>query len=182
MLIAYNVLLRSVKSAQVETVVRIKVADVAAEIAQAHGIQQELVAVTVEGETLVLKYGGASGPQKPVGQGFTAELLRAPETTHVESNEKPVVRLRPRRRRPGKRNRMRTRGWNIVTKFQNSHGQTVAIYEPFVKALLGMAGPRRAREKAVAEILKANGNRPGPDSVKYYLENTLEYLAKEAVR
>jgi hypothetical protein len=75
---------------------------------------------------------------------------------------------------------MKTRGWNVVTKTTNSHGQTVTIYEPFVKALRGMSGPRRAKEKAVSEILKANGNKPGPESVKYYLENTLEYLAMES--
>lgn len=77
---------------------------------------------------------------------------------------------------------MKTRGWNVVTKTTNSHGQTVSIYEPFVKVLRGMTGPRRAKEKVAAEILKANGNRPASDSEKYFLEDTLEFLAKEAIQ
>ena len=71
---------------------------------------------------------------------------------------------------------MKTQGWNVVTKTTNSHGQTVTIYKPFVDALSGMKGSKREKEKVVTEILRANGNRPGPGSVRYYLENTLEYL------
>ena len=74
---------------------------------------------------------------------------------------------------------MRTRGWAIVEKMTNSHGQTVTIYKPFVEALRGVKQTRRQMERTVAEVLKQNGNNPGPDSVRYYLENTIEYLAKE---
>ena len=168
------------KSAQVETVVRIKLSDVAAEIASAHGITQALMSVSVEEEVLVLRFGASTGSASDAGQGATAELLRSPLPAATPTTETPAVRLHARRRRAGKRNRMRTRGWPIVAKIQNSHGQTVAIYEPFVKSLRGLSGPRRGKEKVVAEILKANGNRPGSDSVKYFLENTLEFLAKEA--
>lgn len=170
------------KDARVETVVRIKLSDVATEISKVHGIAEPLTSVSVEGESLVLRFGDLSDTPHSLAEGFTAELLRSPDSVAATPTEAQLVHLRARRRRASKRNRMRTRGWNIVTKIQNSHGQTVAIYEPFVRALRGMTGPRKAKEKAVAEILKANGNRPGPGSVKYFLENTLEFLAKEAIR
>lgn len=74
---------------------------------------------------------------------------------------------------------MKTGGWKVVAKMQNAKGLNVAIYEPFVKALKGNNEPRRKKERVVRDLLRSNGNAPSPDSVRYYLENTLEYLAKE---
>jgi len=75
---------------------------------------------------------------------------------------------------------MKTRGWNVVTKTTNSKGQTVTIYEPFVIALRGQKLTRTEQRKRVVDVLRQNGNRPGPVSIDYYLSNTLEYLQKEA--
>lgn len=170
------------KNARVETVVRIKVSEVASEIGAVHGIAKPLTSATIEEDTLVLRFSDLSVGPPGIEDRSTAEPLRSHEPAGTTATVTPSVHLQERRRRAGKRNRMRTRGWNIVTKIQNSHGQTAAIYEPFVKVLRGMTGPRRAKEKVVAEILRSNGNRPGPDSVKYFLENTLEFLAREAIQ
>jgi hypothetical protein len=177
------------KTADVRTVVRIPLGDIAADVAQMHGIRLQLALVKIDGNSLVLEFGGAGklegsgvtpagGPGEHRATSSDATLEPMSQSKNLSAPSPPTRRTR----RAGRRNRMKTRSWNVVTKTTNSHGQTVTIYEPFVKALRGMSGPRRAKEKAVSEILKANGNKPGPESVKYYLENTLEYLAKESSR
>lgn len=77
---------------------------------------------------------------------------------------------------------MKTRGWNIISKMTNSRGQTTTIYEPFVLALRDSKLSKSEQRKRVVGILRANGNRPGPVSIEYYLSNTLEYLKQEAQR
>ena len=42
---------------------------------------------------------------------------------------------RKRRRTRRKRNRMKTRGWEVVARITNSNGQKCSIYKPFVDAL-----------------------------------------------
>jgi hypothetical protein len=164
--------------------VRVPLDDIASDVAQMHGIRLPLTLVKIDGKSLVLEFGDAANPEGS-GAALTGELGEregsssglfldpAPGAKNLQAPSPPTRR----KRRTGRRNRMKTRGWNVVTKTTNSHGQTVTIYEPFVKALRGLAGPRRAKEKVVSDILKANGNKPGSESVKYYLENTLEYLA-----
>ena len=63
----------------------------------------------------------------------------------------------------------------------NSRGQVATIYEPFVAALRGVKAPRRRLENLVAEVLRSNGNKPGRESIQYFLDNTLEFLNKEGV-
>lgn len=75
---------------------------------------------------------------------------------------------------------MKTRGWPIVAKIVNSRGQTATIYEPFVRALQMQKLSRAEARKKVADVLRQNGNRPGPVSVEYYLDNTLDYLQRES--
>jgi len=171
--------------ADVRTVVRIPLGDIAADVVQMHGIRLQLTLVKIDGNSLVLEF-GESG--KPEGSGMTppgesGELREISsdatmEPTSQSTNIHPPSPTARRKRRTGRRNRMKTRGWNVVTKSQNSHGQTVTIYEPFVVALRGAPASRRERERIVRDLLRANGNSPGPESVRYYLENTLEYLAR----
>lgn len=173
------------KGTEVRTVVRIPLSDIAHDVAQLHGIKLQLTTVKIDGDSLVLEYadagerGGpspgptAESPEPGATPGSTTNVTEA-RTSAAQALSLPIRR----KRRSGRRNRMKTRGWNVVTKTTNSHGQTVTIYEPFVSALSGMTGARRQKEKVVAEILRANGNRPGPDSIRYYLENTLEYLGR----
>lgn len=177
------------RGAEVRTIVRIPLSDIASDVAHSHGIKLQLTTVKIDGDSLVLEYADVNerrGP-KPGPNAGAVEPGVAPDST----SGAPELQTRTgrahspsfrRKRRSGRRNRMKTRGWNVVTKTTNSHGQTVTIYEPFVKALDGITGPRRQKEKVVAEILRANGNRPGRDSIRYYLENTLEYLANRGAQ
>ena len=89
-----------------------------------------------------------------------------------------VVQSRPRvRRRRKVRNRIRTRGWSVVSKITNSQGLTANIYEPFVKALGDKPLPKNEQRKLVRQIMVDNGNKPTDQSVEYFLTNTLEYLS-----
>lgn len=80
------------------------------------------------------------------------------------------------RRGRRRRNRIKTRGWKVVAKINNSKGLIANIYEPFVSALRGSAIPRSEQRKLVRQIMIKNANRPAEDSVDYYLENTLDFL------
>jgi hypothetical protein len=75
---------------------------------------------------------------------------------------------------------MKTRGWTVVDRFENSKGQTTLIYKPFVDAMKGKGLTQAQQKSQVADILKANGNRPGPGSIDYFWMNTVEYLRKQA--
>jgi hypothetical protein len=175
---------------EITTVVRIPLSRLEEEVRTKHVISLDLLSVSLDKDAVVLQFGSpqrvvssvdgrrsgsdAARSQKPVGTSSQENLLG-------EGRGAKIIELSPhvRMRRSSRRNRMKTRGWNIVTKMQNSKGQTVAIYEPFVEALRGQKMSRRQMENAVAAILRENGNRPGPVSIEYYLSNTLEYLAKE---
>jgi len=74
---------------------------------------------------------------------------------------------------------MKTRGWKVVARLTNSKGQKCAIYKPFVDALQDTKLTVEDQKKTVERILRANRNRPSESSVKYFLENTLEYLQKK---
>lgn len=166
---------------EVTTTVRIPLSRIAAQSKDSHSILPDLSSAEIEAGYLVLTFSGdgghaiANSARGPKVSTHSA-LSVAPEPTLPPPSSPPAG---PRRRRLAKRNRMKTRGWNIVAKMTNSKGQTVAIYEPFVLALRGKKLRRRALAKLVSDALAANGNKPGPTSVEYYLSNTLEYLAKE---
>ena len=174
----------------ITTVVRIPITRLEDDIRKKHSIALALQSVSLEKDAVVLRFGGTSflASNQPRNEGISSQTsLRGVEERYsseiepVNPNGTCLIELAPRvrRRRPSRRNRMKTRGWNIVTKITNSRGQTVTIYEPFVAALRGKRMSRKQMENAVATVLKENGNRPGPVSIDYYLSNTLEYLAKE---
>lgn len=100
-----------------------------------------------------------------------------PETIRpqVTTGERNRGRIRRRRR---KRNRIKTRGWVVISKITNSKGLVANVYEPFVRALDGRQITKSEQRKIVRQIMIQNGNDPPEDSVDYFLENTLEYLAK----
>lgn len=94
-----------------------------------------------------------------------------------------VVATRPRsRRRRRKRNRIKTRSWRVIAKITNSKGLVANVYEPLVSAIEGRGIPRSEQRKIVRQLLIENGNSPSPDSVDYFLDNTLEYLSGKAQR
>jgi hypothetical protein len=77
---------------------------------------------------------------------------------------------------------MRTRGWQVVGRFENSRGQTALIYKPLVDALGGKHMTSSQQKAVVAQILRANGNRPSAASIDYYWLNTVEYLRSRSTR
>jgi hypothetical protein len=159
------------KNVEIRMLVQIPLADIAKEVASLHSISLPLLTAKVTGEDLVLEFGSGAAPTLPIAT-TTSEagglLTHSQPSTQTSSH---------RRRRTSRRNRMKTRGWGVVKKMTNSHGQTVTIYQPFVEALKNFKGPRRTKERAVAQILRSNGNTPGRESIRYYLDNTLEYLS-----
>lgn len=92
----------------------------------------------------------------------------------VASDDKKTIKQKPKSK--PKRNRMKTRGWRVIGKFENSLGQTVNIYEPFVEALRNKELSRPEQERIAKKILESNGNNPSRSSTEYFLNNTLEYL------
>ena len=143
---------------EVLTLVRIPLSDVEKSVRSTHKVPEVLTDVKIEADSLVLYF-----RDKP-----TTEDLQGPVDTTGPGTKK-------RRRAHRKRNRMRTRGWEVVARIRNSKGQQSAIYEPFVN---GLSTPLSEAEQklAVAKILRSNGNRPSEASIQYFLENTLEYL------
>ena len=87
-----------------------------------------------------------------------------------------------KRRAHRRRNRMRTRGWDIIARITNSKGQHCAIYKPFVEALQKPNLTIGEQKRLVEGILRSNRNKPSEVSVQYFLENTIEYLQSQAFR
>lgn len=144
---------------QVITLVKIPIADIEEWIRTKHDLPSILADFRLEENSLVLSFREEEIPEEDV---------------HSQS---PKV-LRRRRRARRKRNRMKTRGWEVVARIINSKGQHCAIYKPFVEALQNSKLSIEEQKKAVEGILKSNRNRPSEASVLYFLENTLEYLQK----
>lgn len=94
-----------------------------------------------------------------------------------------VVARHPRsRRRRRKRNRIKTRGWQVVARITNSRGLVANVYKPLVTAIQGREIARSEQRKIVRQVLIENGNSPSAESVDYFLENTLEFLSGKAQR
>jgi hypothetical protein len=151
---------------EVVTLVRIPIAEIENSIRAKHVLPKVLTDVHLEGDTLVLYFSDEARPN------ISAE--EAPLSTY-----KVVQR---KRRAHRKRNRMRTRGWEKVANFINSKGQKCAIYKPFVDALNNQKLTAEEQRKLVERILRANRNKPSDISIRYFLENTLEYLQNQALQ
>jgi hypothetical protein len=101
------------------------------------------------------------------------------ESSSKELDPQSVRNPTRRRRARRKRNRMKTRGWEVVARITNSKGQKCSIYKPFVDALTTDQNiTDDEQRKLVEKILRSNRNRPSEASIQYFLENTLEYLKK----
>lgn len=133
-------------------------------------ISQDLADVRVEGSDLVFEFWVAPTPRPRSG--------RTPQKAKKQVQKQKDSPVGARKRRKSNRNRMRTRGWELVGKITNSNGQTAVIYKPLVDALsIPGLSPEQQRD-AVERVLKSNGNKPKDASIDYYLNNTLEYLAR----
>jgi hypothetical protein len=145
---------------EVLTLVKIPLSEIEQSVRSKHALPDALVDVRLEADSLVL---------------YFAEKPKAETVTAYAQNSSIINMKRKKRRARRKRNRMKTRGWEIMGSMVNSKGQTCTIYKPFVEAL---KQPMSAADQkiAVAKILISNHNRPSEASIDYFLQNTLEYL------
>jgi hypothetical protein len=147
---------------EVVTIVKIPLSEIEETIREKYRLPSKLSDVHIEGNSLVLS--------------FTDEEQ---EKLDIEGKRTvlPLTQNSQRKRRPRKkRNRMKTRGWEVVGRITNSKGLKCSIYKPFVNALQNQNLTYEEQKKKVESILKANKNKPSDESTKYFLENTLEYL------
>lgn len=145
---------------QVITLVKIPIEEIEEWIRTKHVLPSVLSESRLEGNNLVLHF-------------HEEELLEKESSARF-----PKIHTRRRRARK-KRNRMKTRGWEVVARITNSKGQKCAIYKPFVDALQDTNLSVEDQKRLVKRTLKANRNRPSESSIQYFLENTLEYLKKK---
>lgn len=146
---------------QVITLVKIPISDIEDWIRAKHVLPSVLSKFCLEENNLILYF----HEEEPVEREADTQL--------------PKTRTR-RRRKTKKRNRMKTRGWEVVARITNSKGQKCAIYKPFVDALQDTTLTFEDQKKVVERILRSNRNRPSASSIRYFLENTLEYIQKKA--
>ncbi len=147
---------------------QIPIDELRAVLEKQHGVDLTGIDPYVEGDHIVFSVGQVSSESTEV-ETLTPRSLPKPELPLVRSKR----RLRRRRR-----NRIKTRGWRIVEKITNSQGLKANVYEPFVSALQGLNGTRAEFRELVRGIMQKNGNSPAPESVDYFLDNTLEYLRR----
>jgi uncharacterized protein (DUF433 family) len=145
---------------QISTLVKIPISDIVDWVRTKHSLPSVLKDFHLEEEKLVLCFA-------------ESEDLRKEEESELVKNH---ARKRRAHRR---RNRMKTRGWDVVARITNSKGQYCAVYKPFVEALQNPKLTFEEQKKIVEGILKSNRNRPAETSIQYFLENTLEYLQKQ---
>ena len=150
---------------EILTIVKIPLSEIEESLREKHVLPPKLAEVHIDGDSLVLSFKDAESEQ--VGD----------EKQYISSvNQIPQRRRKLRK----KRNRMKTRGWAVVGRITNSKGQKCSIYKPFVDALENQELTFEEQKEKVEAILKANRNKPFEESIQYFLENTLEYLALKA--
>jgi hypothetical protein len=143
------------------TAVRIPIAEIEEMLRTKHLLPPVLADVRIDGESLVFYFSG--DPE-------SVEAVSTASSTGIHR----------RRRLRRKRNRMKTRGWEIVARIVNSKGQQCSIYKPFVDALREPNLSVENQKAVVERILRSNGNKPSTESIQYFLGNTLEYLKKNS--
>jgi hypothetical protein len=147
---------------EVLTLVKIPVKEIEEWIRSKHLLPRDLVDCRIEEDSLLLYFSEESALEMK------------------ENSSLPEVTTRRRRKARRKRNRMRTRGWEVVARIENSKGQRCSVYRPFVDALHDSELTPEEQRASVEKILRSNRNRPSNSSVQYFLENTLEYLQNQA--
>ncbi len=142
---------------EVVTLVRIPLLEIEQWVRLKHVLPRMLVDFRIEENCLVLYFSEDEASDK----------------SDIIAREGTAPKRRKARR---KRNRMKTRGWEVVARITNSKGQKCSIYRPFVDALsdLGLAPDEQKRR--VERILRLNRNRPSEVSTQYFLDNTIEYI------
>jgi hypothetical protein len=155
------------------TVVRLAIDELSEEIKRKHRLPGTLVDVRIEADSIVLYFSRNAEATAPVTRTALRPRSQNPAPSVSVLDTQTVGR---RRTAKGRRNRMKTRGWPVVGRFANSRGQNALIYRPFVDALAGKRMAPSEQKAAIAQILRANGNRPSMGSIEYFWLNTIEYL------
>jgi hypothetical protein len=148
-------------TAQVITLVKVPISEIEEWIRTKYDLPSLLTDFRIEENNLVLHFREDENSDKEINL----------QTTPARTSRK--------RRAQRKRNRMRTRGWEIAGRITNSKGQKCTIYKPFVDALKNTNLTNDEQKKIVEKILRANRNRPSDNSIQYFLENTLEFLTNK---
>ena len=146
---------------EVLTVVKIPVTEIEEWIRTKHVLPKFLTNFSIEANALVLYF------------------RKTPDLEEQFASPKTGTSVPRRRRARRKRNRMKTRGWQVVARMANSKGQECSIYKPFVDALRDRRLPPEEQRRVVERILRSNRNRPSEISIQYFLENTIEYLQNQ---
>src|SRR2546425_12433560 len=157
---------------EVMVVIRVRIQPLADDVRARHSLIEELFDVKLEGDSLLLYFrrnpgGKPAGKPLPATQEQRREQRAEPGGLKVTAGVRSGVTTR--RRRKMKRNRMRTKGWQVAAKITNSNGQIGVVYKPFVDALFGKQLTLAQQRSVVAEILRSNGNDPTEASIEYFL-------------
>ena len=146
---------------EVLTLVKIPITEIEEWIRAKHVLPKFLTNFSIEGNALVLYF------------------RKEPDSEKQSDFPKANNLVSRRRRAHRRRNRMKTRGWQVVARVTNSKGQKCTVYKPFVKALQDRTLNPEEQRKLVEKILRSNRNRPSETSIQYFLENTIEYLQNQ---
>jgi hypothetical protein len=157
---------------QVRIVVRRSIAGLEEEIRRRHAISSKLLEVSIEKDAVLFTFAK--------GQPSDVAPMKRPKSSYPDGIRIETQQEGRRRRKRRVRNRIKTKGWDVLAKIINSRGQTCTIYRPIYEALHQEGLNKRDSYAVVRRILVANGNDPSPSSVEYFLENTLEYIAKSS--
>lgn len=136
------------------TTVKLALDDLVRKIAEELGIEGEFERAELDGDFLIARF-----TRTTAGADVSEVAVRVVDES-------------------GRRNRTKRKGWEVVARIRNRKGQTVAVYKPFVEAMLE-AGTEDEREERIRKILRSNGNAPTDATVRYYLSNTLQYLEQQ---
>jgi hypothetical protein len=168
---SYNKLQVSYMPEEVVTIVKIPLSEIEETLREKHILPTRLADAHIEGDSLVLSFKDADSEMA-----MDSVNLEAKPISPFTQNPQRKRRLRK------KRNRMKTRGWEVVARITNSKGQKCSIYKPFVDALQNQKLTVEEQKKKVESILRANRNKPSEESIQYFLDNTLEYLKENSSR
>lgn len=144
------------------TVVRIPLSEIEDQIRQKHVLPKGLIDTRIQDNALLLYFGEA-----------TPKPQELPPIPIVQPPKPKLVQ---------KFHRTRTKGWKKVATIVNSKGRKCAIYKPFVDSLNSKSLTVEEQGIVVQKILESNGNIPSKETVQYFLDNTLEYVASQRKR
>ena len=162
-------------------VVKVPLRTLADQVRTRHNLTETFFDAKLEGEALTLYFRNI--PNDVEGQ-YHSEFSDSESTSYSFVSSADTSRYKDysgkerglRRQRKLKRNRMKTRGWQVVGKIVNSKGQTAVVYKPFVDAIFAKNLTPAQERNVVAQILRSNSNDPTDSSVEYFLMNTKEYI------